>query len=162
IILILFGAAAAVMACFWIAHKAIAFAHRADDLTRPDILELRRSMTQLVGVITVVFMTSTIATITLMQIGRDWIEKGDTKDAYVQNGHAMSIFWSGCYTTVTILIILLPLWWIAWRTRRIQRQAQHAGERVTLYDQIFENVSYSSIAQAGIAALTPLLTSSAV
>lgn len=158
--LVLFGIAAAVMACFWISHKAIAFAHRAEHLERADILLLKRTLAQLIAIITIVFTTSTIATITLMQVGRDWIEKGAVRDAYIQNGYAMSIFWSACYTSVIILIIILPLWWIARRTRRIQRQAKYAGDHPTLYDQIFEAISYESIAKAGGATLTPLLTSS--
>jgi len=160
LILVVFGVTAAVMACFWIAHKAIVFSHRADDLKKLDILELKRSLTQLIGLITVVFTTSTIATIALMQIGRDWVEKGSMRDAYIQNGHAMAIFWSACYTTLIVLIIVLPLWWIARHTRRIQRQARHSGARPTLYDQIFEIVSYKSVTQVGIATLAPLLTSS--
>lgn len=158
--LVLFGVAAAVMACFWISHRAIAFAHRADDLKKSDILVLKRNLTQLISIVTVVFTTSTIATIALMQIGRDWIEKGSVRDAYIQNGHAMSIFWSACYTTVIVLMIVLPLWWIARRTRRIQRQAKHAGGRTSFYDQILEVLSYKSIVQAGSVTLAPLFTSS--
>jgi hypothetical protein len=30
---------------------------------------------------------------------------------------------------ITILMVLLPLWWIAAQTRRIQRQAKYAGAR---------------------------------
>jgi hypothetical protein len=160
ILLVLFGAAVTVTACFWIAHKATTFASRADDLKPIHIVELKRSISQLISLTTVVFTTSTIATIALMQIGRDWLDKGAARDAYVQNGHAMSIFWSACYTCVTILMILVPLWWIAARTRRIQRQARHAGDRTTFWDQIFEVVSFKSVVQAGFAMLAPLLTSS--
>lgn len=158
--LVFFGVAVAVMACFWISHKAIAFAHRADNLRKSEVIELKRSLAQLIGLTTIVFTTSTIATISLMQIGRDWIEKGVARDAYIQNGHAMSIFWSACYTTATVLILILPLCWIARHTRRVQRQAKHAGGRPSFYDQIFEVISFKSIAQAGGATLAPLLTSS--
>jgi hypothetical protein len=160
ILLTLFGVAVAVMACFWIAHKAATFANRADDLKPAHIAELKRSVGQLISLTTVVFTTSTIATIALMQIGRDWLEKGAARDAYIQNGHAMSIFWSACYTCVTVLMILIPLWWIAAQTRRAQRQAKHAGGRATFWDQIFEVVSFKSVVQAGCATLAPLLTSS--
>lgn len=159
--LVFLGVAAAVMACFWISHKVIAFADRADDLKNADVLELKRNLAQLIGFIAIVFTTSTVATIALMQVGRDWVEKGSLRDAYIQNGHAMSIFWSACYTSVIALIVVLPLWWMASRTRRIQRQARHAGGRSTFYDQIFESLSYQSIAKAGVATLAPLLTSSA-
>lgn len=160
LLLVLFGVAVAVTACFWIAHKAITFANRADDLKKSEIAELKRSLGQLISLVAVIFTTSSIATIALMQIGRDWFEKGVGRDAYIQNGYAMSIFWSACYTCVTILMVLLPLWWIAARTRRIQRQAKHAGDRPSFFDQIFEVISFKSIAQAGAAALAPLFTSS--
>lgn len=159
-ILIAFGVAAAIVGCFWIAHKVITFTNRVDDLKSHDILALRRHLAQLIGLVTVVFTTSTIATVALMQIGRDWIEKGPTRDVYIQNGHAMSIFWSACYTSVIALMVILPLWWVARRTRRIQQQARRSGGHPTFYDQVFELVSYKSIVQAGIAILAPLLTSS--
>lgn len=162
LLLTLFGIAVAVTACFWIAHKARTFANRAGDLKIAQIAELKRSVGQLLSLTTVVFTTSTIATIALMQIGRDWLGKGASRDAYIQNGHAMSIFWSACYTCVTILMVLLPLWWIAARTRREQRQAKYAGGRASFWDQIFEVVSFKSVVQAGCAALAPLLTSSFV
>jgi len=160
ILLTLFGIAVAVTACFWIAHKATTFANRADDLKPAHIADIKRSVGQLISLTTVVFTTSTIATIALMQIGRDWLEKGIVRDAYIQNGHAMSIFWSACYTCVTVLMILIPLWWIATRTRRVQRQAKHAGVRGTFWDEVFEVVSFRSVIQAGCATLSPLLTSS--
>lgn len=160
LLLVLFGVAVAVTACFWVAHKAIIFANRADDLKKSEIAELKRSLGQLISLVAVVFTTSSIATIALMQIGRDWFEKGAGRDAYIQNGYAMGIFWSACYTCVTILMVLLPLWWIAARTRRIQRQAKHAGNRPSFFDQIFEVISFKSIAHAGAAALAPLFTSS--
>jgi hypothetical protein len=153
------GVAVAVAACFWIAQKATRFADRADDLKPLQIAELKRSVGQLIALTTVVFTTSTIATITLMQIARDWVGKGAIRDAYIQNGHAMSIFWSANYCCATVLMVILPLWWIAARTRRIQRQAKHAGERATFWDQIFEVVSFKSVVQAGCATLAPLLTS---
>jgi len=160
LLLVLFGVAVAITACFWIAQKAVTFANHADDLKATQISELKRSVGQLLSLTTVVFTTSTIATIALMQIGRDWLAKGAVRDAYIQNGHAMSIFWSACYTCVTILMVLLPLWWIATRTRRIQRQAKYAGGRATFWDQIFGVVSFKSVVQAGCATLAPLLTSS--
>lgn len=162
LLLVLFGVAVAVAACFWIAQKAVTFASHAGDLKPTQISELKRSVGQLLSLTTVVFTTSTIATIALMQIGRDWLGKGAPRDAYIQNGHAMSIFWSACYTCVTILMVVLPLWWIASRTRRIQRQAKYAGDRASFWDQIFDVVSFKSVVQAGCAALAPLLTSSFV
>jgi predicted negative regulator of RcsB-dependent stress response len=159
-LLTLAGVAVAVAACFWVAQKASTFTNRADDLRPLQIAELKRSIGQLITLTTVVFTTSTIATIALMQIARDWVEKGAVRDAYIQNGHAMSIFWSANYTCVTALMVILPLWWIAARTRRIQRQAKHAGDRATFWDQIFEVVSFRSVVQAGCATLAPLLTSS--
>jgi hypothetical protein len=158
--LVFFGIAVATVACFWISHKAVAFADHAGKLKNTQISELKRSVGQLLSLTTIVFTTSTIATITLMQIGRDWIGKGAIRDAYIQNGHAMSIFWSACYTCVTILMVLLPLWWVAARTRSIQRQAKYAGDRIGFWDQIFEVVSFRSVIQAGCATLAPLLTSS--
>lgn len=160
LLLVMFGVAVAVTACFWIAQKSVTFANHAGDLKTTQIAELKRSVGQLLSLTTVVFTTSTIATIALMQIGRDWLGKGAPRDAYIQNGHAMSIFWSACYTCVTILMVLLPLWWIATRTRRIQRQAKYAGGRASFWDQIFEVVSFKSVVQAGCATLAPLLTSS--
>jgi hypothetical protein len=160
ILLTLFGVAVAVTACFWIAHKAVTFASQANDLQPAHIIGLKRSVGQLISLTTVIFTSSTIATIALMQIGRDWLDKGAVRDAYIQNGHAMSIFWSACYTCVTVLMITIPLWWVAARTRRIQRQAKHAGARATFWDQIFEVVPFKSVIQAGCAMLAPLLTSS--
>lgn len=160
LLLTFFGVAVAIGACFWIAQKAVTFAHRADDLKPRQIAELKRSIGQLIALTTVVFTTSTIATIALMQIARDWIGKGPVRDTYIQNGHAMSIFWSANYTCVTALMVILPLWWLAARTRRVQRQAGRTGERTTFWDQIFEVVSLKSALQAGSAALAPLLTSS--
>jgi hypothetical protein len=157
--LIFVGIAAAVMASFWVSHKAIKFTHGASNLDRSGILELKRNLTQLIGLTTVVFTTSTIATVTLMQIGRDWIRVGASREAYIQNGHAMSIFWSACYSTTTVLVVVLPLWWIAHHTRHIQREAKRRGRRPSFYDQISEVISYKSIAQAGLAALAPLFTS---
>jgi hypothetical protein len=162
LLLTFFGIAVAITACFWIAQKSVAFVHRSDELKPSQVAELKRSIGQLITLTTVIFTTSTIATIALMQIARDWVERGDVRGAYIQNGHAMSIFWSACYTCVTALIVIIPLWWIATRTRRIQRQAKYAGERRTFWDHIFEFVSFASVIQAGLAVLAPLLTSSFV
>lgn len=162
LLLTLFGVAAAVAACFWIAQKAITFSHRSDDLRATQVSELKRSVGQLITLTTIIFTTSTIATIALMQIARDWVEKGVIRDAYIQNGHAMSIFWSACYTCVTAFIVIIPLWWISARTRRLQRQAKYGGERRTFWDHIFDLVSFASVIQAGFAVLAPLLTSSFV
>jgi hypothetical protein len=159
LILVIFGVAVAVTACFWISHKAIRFADKADGLKKAEIVELKRSIGQLVTVTSIIFTTSTIATIALMQIGRDWIEKGPARDAYVQNGYAMSIFWSACYTSVTVLIVLIPLYWIVGYTKRIQRQARYSGGRPTFFDQIYEVVSYKAVSQAAAATLVPLFTS---
>jgi hypothetical protein len=160
LLLVIFGIAVAVAACFWIAHKAIRFTEKADGLKKPDIIELKRSVGQLVAITSTIFTTSTIATIAIMQIGRDWIEKGSMRDAYVQNGYAMSIFWSACYTSITVLIVLLPLYWIAGYTKRLQRQAKHAGGRPGFFDQIYEVFSYKAVSQAAAGTLVPLFTSS--
>jgi hypothetical protein len=159
LLLVIFGIAVAVTACFWISHKAIRFADKADGLKRAEIVELKRSIGQLVTVTSIVFTTSTIATIALMQIGRDWIDKGIARDAYVQNGYAMSIFWSACYTSITVLIVLMPLYWIVGYTRRVQRQAKYSGGRPGFFDQIYEVVSYKAVSQAAAATLVPLFTS---
>ena len=79
LVLIAFGVAVAVVACFWIAHKAIGFANKADDLKRRDIVDMKRSVAQLITLTSIIFTTSTLATIALMQIGRDWIEKRKRK-----------------------------------------------------------------------------------
>lgn len=159
LLLIVFGIAVATSACFWLSHKAAIFSNRADKITAKQVAELKRNITALVSLTTIIFTTSTVATIALMQVGRDWLDKGSAKEAYIQNGHAMSIFWSGVYTSVTILMIVLPLWWIASRTRRIQRQAKHAGDRPSFWDHIFDVVPLKSVLQVGGAALSPLVTS---
>ncbi|HEV7877531.1 hypothetical protein [Bradyrhizobium sp.] len=159
LLLVIFGIAVAVTACFWISHKAIRFADRADGLKKAEIIELKRSVGQLLAITSTIFTTSTIATIAVMQIGRDWIEKGSVRDAYVQNGYAMSIFWSACYTSVTVLIVLIPLYWIAGYTKRIQRQAKYSGGRAGFFDQIYEVVSFKAVSQAAAATLVPLFTS---
>ena len=160
LLLVIFGVAVAVTACFWIAHKAVRFADKADGLKKAEIVELKRSVGQLVTITSIIFTTSTVATIALMQIGRDWIEKGTVRDAYVQNGYAMSIFWSSCYTTITVLMVLIPLYWIAGYTKRIQRQAKYSGGRPSFFDQIYEVVSYKAVSQAAAGTLVPLFTSS--
>lgn len=162
LLLTLFGVAVAVAACFWIAQKAITFSHRSDDLRPTQVAELKRNVGQLITLTTIIFTTSAIATIALMQIARDWIEKGAVRDAYIQNGHAMSIFWSACYTCVTALIVIIPLWWIAARTRRLQRQAKYGGEHRSFWDHMLGLVSFASVIRANIAVLAPLLTSSFV
>ena len=159
LLLTMFGIAVATTACFWIAHKAVIFSEHADNLKARQISELKRSISALVSLTTVIFTTSTVATIAVMQIGRDWVEKGPVKEAYILNGHAMSIFWSGVYTSVTILMIVLPLWWVTSRTRHAQRQATHAGDRPSFWDQIFDVVPLKSVLQVGGAALAPLMTS---
>jgi hypothetical protein len=159
LLLVAFGLVVAIAACFWISHEAIAFASRADALKKQEIVELKRSIAQLIGLTSIIFTTSTIATIAVMQIGRDWIEKGSARDAYIQNGHAMSIFWSTCYTTVIAAIVFIPLCWIAGQTRRIERQARFVNRR-TFYDQIYDVISYQFVSQAGAAMLGPVLTSS--
>lgn len=159
LLLVMLGVAVATVACFWIAHRVVAFSDHAEELGKKQISELKRSITALVSLTTIIFTTSTVATIALMQIGRDWVRTGPVKDAYIQNGHAMSIFWSGVYTSVTILMIVLPLWWMASHTRRVQRGAKHAGARPSFWDQIFDAVPLKSVLQLGATALTPLVTS---
>lgn len=159
LLLVAFGVAVAVVACFWIAHKAIAFANKADDLKKREIVLMKRSVAQLITLTTIIFTTSTLATIALMQIGRDWIEKGSARDAYIQNGDAMSIFWSACYTAVIGAIALIPLCWIAGYTKRIQRQARYSGGHASFYDHIYEVISFRSVSQAGAAMLVPVATS---
>jgi hypothetical protein len=158
--LVFFGVTVAVPACFWISHKVIDFANRADELKKHEIVQLQRNLAQLITLTSIVFTTSTIATIALMQIGRDWIDRGNVRDAYIQNGHAMSIFWSACYTAVIAAMVLIPVCWIAGYTKRIQRQAKYSGGRASFYDQISDVTSYKSLFQAGTAMLGPLLTSS--
>ena len=159
LLLIAFGIIAAVIACFWIADKAVTFAYAADSLSKKEIVQLKRSVAQLVALISIVFTTSALATITLMQIGRDRIEKGDAREAYIQNGDAMSIFWSACYTSIIATIVLIPLWWIFGYTKRIQRQARHAGGRATFFDHIYEVISFRGVTQAAAAMFVPVLTS---
>lgn len=159
LLLVAFGVAVAVVACFWIAHKAIEFVNRADDLKKQHIVEMKRSVAQLITLISIIFATSTLATIGLMQIGRDWIEKGAARDGYIQNGDAMSMFWSAGYTCSIGAIVLIPLCWIAGYTKRIQRQARYAGGRASFYDHIYEVISLRGVSQAGAAMLAPVLTS---
>jgi hypothetical protein len=157
--LVAFGVLIAVIACFWISHKAIAFAHKADDLRKEHVVEMKRNLTQLITVISVVFATSTLATIALMQIGRDWIESGSERDSYIQTGDAMSIFWSAVYTSVIGAIVFLPLIWVAGYTKRIQHQARYAGAKSSFSDNVYEALSLTGVARAALAMLTPLLTS---
>jgi len=159
LLLVAFGVAVAVVACFWIAQKAIEFVNRADDLKKQHIVEMKRSVAQLITLISIIFATSTLATIALMQLGRDWIEKGAARDTYIQSGDAMSIFWSAGYTSATGAMVLIPLCWIAGYTRRIQRQARYAGGRASFYDHVYEVISLKGVSQAGAAVLVPVLTS---
>jgi hypothetical protein len=106
-----------------------------------------------------IFTTSAIATIVFLQIGRDWIDKGEVREVYIQNGYAMSIFWSACYTSVFVSILLVPLFWLASQMVRLRRQAKVSHFGASPYDQIYDLVSYKFLARIGAAVCSPIVTS---
>jgi hypothetical protein len=158
--LILFGVLFSAVACFWAAHIAATFSYRADDLKKSDLLHVKRDIAQLITLLSVVFTTSCISTIIVMQIGRDWIEKGPERDAYVQNGYSMSIFWSACYTSIFLTILLIPLFWTARKTLRVRRQATFRGSKPDFFDPFYDVFTYPFLSKAGAAVLMPMITSS--
>lgn len=160
LMLVLFGIFFSVIACFWMAHRSIDFLRKADDLQPAEVADMKRGIVQLVTLMAVVFTTSTLSTIVFLQIGRDWLESSDAKTAYIQNGYAMAIFWSVCFTTIFLVILIVPLLWIAIHTRRLQRQAKYADRKTAYFDQIYEVISYKFLAQLGTAVISPIITSS--
>jgi len=83
LVLIAFGAAIAIVACFWVSQRMVDFVRTADGLKEAEIMEMKRDVAQLVSMISAIFTTSTVSTIALLQLGRDWIEKGPSRDAYI-------------------------------------------------------------------------------
>jgi hypothetical protein len=158
--LVLFGVLFSVTACFWMAHQAVDFLRKASDLKPTEIAKIKRRVAQLIALMAIVFTTSALSTIIFLQIGRDWIQEGSRKIAYIQNGYAMAIFWSVCYTAIFLLILTIPLFWVTHRTKRFERQAKYAAGTALHFDEIYRQVSYKFLAQIGTAIISPVITSS--
>lgn len=157
--LVLFAVAAAVLACFWVAQHAIHVSLH-NSIGAVEANELKREAARLLFFVSVIFTSSTIATVTFLQIGRDWIAKGPEREAYVQNGYAMSIFWSVCFTSIIIVIILTPtVWAMAAMGRRGHESIVRDG-KAGFYDRIYETISYKFSSQVAATILMPLFTSS--
>lgn len=157
---VILGVFFSIVACFWVSHRAIDFVHKAQDLQKREITELKSEVAQLISLLSIVFTTSCISTIAFLQLARDWIEKGPVRDAYIQNGYAMSIFWSACFTMIMLGILLIPLFWVGRHTLRLRRQAKFSGRGLGFYDPFYEVFSYSFLSKVGAATLMPILTSS--
>jgi hypothetical protein len=159
--LVFFGVAFSIVACFWASHQAVDFVRKSGDLQRRDITKLKRGVFHLTSLLSVVFTVSCISTISFLQIGRDWIEADAARATYIQNAYAMSIFWSVCYSSIILGILLIPLFWAGGRLVSVGRQAKHAGGPRSFYEQLFDMFSYGAISKVGAAAIMPILTSSA-
>lgn len=146
------GIGVAVIACFWISNRAVGFIHSQKNITKKELAQLKRDMSVMISLISTIFTTSTVSTIIFLQMGRDWFVKGPAKDVYIQNGYAMSIFWSCGFSCVIIAMVVVPL--IAVKRGRQLRED-------ILYENIHEILSYRFASQAGLAILMPILTSSA-
>lgn len=157
---VMLGISFSILACFWTAHKAVDLVRRARDIKEAEIVELKREIAQLLSLLSIVFTSSCISTITFLQLGRDWIEKGPLRDSYVQNGYAMAIFWSACFTIIMLMIVLVPLFWVGWRTLHIRRQAKHAGDKSRYFDPFYDVFSYGFLSKSAAATLMPIVTSS--
>lgn len=157
--LIVLGILFSVVACFWAAHRAIDFINKASSMQKSEIVALKREIAQLMTLLSIIFTTSCVSTIAFLQLGRDWIEKGNARDAYIQNGYAMSIFWSACYTVIMLSIMLIPLFWAGRQTLRIRRQARYSGSKGGFYDPFYDVFSYGFISKSGVATLMPIVTS---
>lgn len=149
--LIFFGVGVAVVACFWISNRAVGFIHSHDELRKRELDYLKRDVSVLISLISIIFTTSTVSTIAFLQMGRDWIDKGPIRDAYVQNGYAMSIFWSCGFSCIIIAMVVVPLIAVK-RGRKVRADM--------LYNSIHDILSYRFASQAGLAVLMPILTSS--
>jgi hypothetical protein len=158
--LVALGIIFSVVACFWISHIAITFLDRAQDLEHSDIVRLKSDVTQATSLLGIVFTTSTITTVVSQQLGRDWIEALDRKRIYIQDGYAMSIFWSTCYTSILLSIILIPLLFVGLWILPFKRRASSSRRESVYYEQIYELVSLKFLTQIGAAILAPIFTSS--
>ena len=156
---VILGILFSIVACFWAAHRAVDFVHKAGGIQKAEIIALKREIAQLMTLLSIIFTTSCVSTIAFLQLGRDWIEKGSARAAYIQNGYAMSIFWSVCYTVIMLSIVLIPLFWAGRQTLRIRRQARFSGSKGGFYDPFYDVFSYGFFSKSGAATLMPIITS---